>query len=382
MSDTSHPHPDTLFRPPAGYLDAVGGQPSADPVHTSMTAALERAWSDPARLHHPGRTAGAILDASRASLAGYLGVRPADVYLAGSAAEGLAMVIGGVTRARLAAGCRPRIVHTAVESFAVMGACAAITGAEVIVVDVTATGAVDPATLESALTADTALACVQAANAEIGTRQPLAAIHALCQERGVPLVVDAAQVIGHDPVPTAWDVLVCAGRDWGGVPGAAVVAVRPGVRWDPPLAPDRGWLGGFPNIPAAAACGSALELLAPHVESMARDHRDLIAKLRDALPERIPGLVVLGDPDDRLPHIVTMVLESGVGEEVVIALGKRGISIASGSACTADAARASHVVEALGYRGLASIRVSLPFGCTAQTIDDFADALCEVVSPD
>jgi cysteine desulfurase len=114
---------------------------------------------------------------------------------------------------------------------------------------------------------------------------------------------------------------------------------------------------------------------------MARDHRDLIAKLRDALPERIPGLVVLGDPDDRLPHIVTMVLESGVGEEVVIALGKRGISIASGSACTADAARASHVVEALGYRGLASIRVSLPFGCTAQTVDDFADALCEVVSP-
>ncbi len=291
------------------------------------------------------------------------------------------MVIGGVTRSRVSAGCRPRLVHTSVESFAVIGACVMIPDAENVVVDVTATGAVDPEALGSALTPDTALVCVQAANAEIGTRQPLDAVHALCETRGIPLVVDAAQAIGHGPIPTSWDVLVCAGRDWGGVPGAAVVAVRPGVRWNPPLAPDRGWLGGFPNIPAAAASGTALEVLAPHVESMAREQHALIATLRDSLPQRIPGLIVLGDPDDRLPHILTMVLESGVGEEVVIALGRRGISIASGSACTADAARASHVVEALGHRGLASIRISLPFGCTAQTVHDFADALCEVVTP-
>lgn len=380
MSDTSHPGSDPLFRPPAGYLDAIGGQPATDSVRASMTAALDRAWSDPARLHHPGRTAGAILDASRASLAGYLGVRPADVYLAGSAAEGLAMVIGGVSRARVSAGYRSRIVHTSVESFAVMGACAMIPDAEIVVVDVTATGAVDLEALESALTSETALACVQAANAEIGTRQPLGAVHALCQTRGIPLVVDAAQVIGRGPMPTAWDVLVCAGRDWGGVPGAAVVAVRPGIRWNPPLAPDRGWLGGFPDIPAAAACATALEVLAPHVDAMAREQSALVANLRTSLPQRIPGLVVLGDPDNRLPHILTMVLESGVGEEVVIALGRRGISIASGSACTADAARASHVVEALGYRGLASIRISLPFGCTAQTVDEFADALFEIVT--
>lgn len=382
MSGTSHPRPDALFRPPDGYLDAVGGQPVAAPVQAAFSAALERAWSDPARLHHPGRTAGAILDASRASIAGYLGVRAADVYLAGSAAEGLAMVVGGVARSRIASGSRSRIVHSAVESFAVMGACAAIPDSEVVVVDVTASGAIDPRALAAALTDDTALVCLQGANSEIGTRQPLADVHALCQERGIPLIVDAAQSLGHAPVPTSWDVLVCAGRDWGGVPGAAIVAVRPGIRWDPPLAPDRGWLGGFPNIPAAAACATALDLLAPHVEAMAQEHHALTATLRDSLPDRIPGLIVLGDPDDRLPHIVTMVLESGVGEEVVIALGQRGISIASGSACTADAARASHVVEALGYRGLASIRVSLPFGCTAQTVDDFVDALCEIVTPD
>jgi len=381
MSDTSHPGSDTLFRPPAGYLDAIGGQPATDPVRASMTAALDRAWSDPARLHHPGRTAGAILDASRASLAGYLGLRPADLYLAGSAAEGLAMVIGGVTRSRVAAGCGPRLVHTSVESFAVIGACAMTPDAEIVVVDVTSTGAVDPDVLGAALTPDTALVCVQAANAEIGTRQPLDGVHSRCQAMGIPLVVDAAQVIGRGPVPTAWDVLVCAGRDWGGVPGAAFVAVRPGIRWTPPLAPDRGWLGGFPDIPAAAACAAALEVLAPHVGSMAQEQHALVATLRESLPQRIPGLVVLGDPHERLPHILTMVLESGVGEEVVIALGRRGISIASGSACTADAARASHVVEALGYRGLASIRISLPFGCTAQTVEEFADALCEVVTP-
>lgn len=379
MSDTSHPAGEA-FHPPAGYLDAIGGQPCTVAVLAAWTAGAERAWSDPARLHHAGRTAGAILDAARASIAGYLGVRPADVYFAASAAEGMAMVVGGVARARIAAGATARLVHTSVESFAVMGACAQVPGAEIVVVDVTDTGAVDPSTVAAAVTPDTALVCVQAANAEVGTRQPLAEIHTLCQAAGIPLIVDAAQVIARDPVPTAWDVLVCAGRDWGGVPGAAFVAVRPGIRWDPPLAPDRGWLGGFPNVPAAAACARALELIAPIAESMAAAQRTLIAGLRSSLPAHIPGLVVLGDPDDRLPHILTVVLTSGVGEEVVIALGKRGISIASGSACTADAARASHVVEALGHRGLASIRISLPYGCTPQTVDDFATALREVVT--
>lgn len=382
MSDTSHPLSDGLFQPPAGYLDAIAGQPVPGPVQAALAAGVERAWSDPARLHHAGRTSGAILDASRAAIATHLGVRAADVFLAGSAAEGLAMVIGGVTRARVAAGCLPRLVHSSVESFAVMGACGMVPGAEVVMVDVTGTGAVDSRSFADALTPDTAVACLQAANAEVGTRQPLAAVHEACRALGVPLVVDAAQVIGRDPVPTEWDVLVCAGRDWGGVAGAAFVAVRPGVRWDPPLAPDRGWLGGFPNIPAAAACASALDLVAPRAEDMAAEQRAQIASLRDELPRRIPGLVVLGDAEDRLPHILTLVLASGVGEEVVVALGKRGIAIASGSACTADAARASHVVEALGHRGLASIRVSLPYGCAQASVDAFATALCEVVTSD
>ena len=81
--------------------------------------------------------------------------------------------------------------------------------------------------------------------------------HALAgAAEGIPLVVDATAGMGL-AIPENWDLLIAAGRDWGAPAGAAFVAVRPNVRWNPPLAPDRGWLGGFPNVPAAAAAVAA-----------------------------------------------------------------------------------------------------------------------------
>ena len=79
-----HPFPEPAPRPPTGYLDAVAGQPLLPAARQAWLAAAELAWSDPARLHHEGRRAGMVLDAARASVAGYLGVRPEEVFFTSS----------------------------------------------------------------------------------------------------------------------------------------------------------------------------------------------------------------------------------------------------------------------------------------------------------
>ena len=354
--------------PPEGYLDAVGGQPLLPSAQAAWSSAQAQAWADPARLHHRGRRAGMVLDAARASIAAGLGVRPAEVFWASSAAAATAAALTGLRAARHRVG--DRVVASAVESMAVLGVVP-----EAVTVPVDPVGRIDLAAWRAALEEPTAVACLQAANVEVGTRQPLAQARAAARAHQVPLLVDATQVIGHDPVPTQWDILVAAARDWGGPAGAAILVVRPYVRWVPPLAPDRGWVGGFPDIPAAAAAATALETLASVQSDEADRHRQIVARLRDDLPRLIDGLDVAGDPHDRLPHILTFTLTGVTGEAVVTELDRRDIAVASGSACAADNRMPSHVLAAMGLTADASVRVSLPYGVTASTIARLVDAL-------
>ncbi|MDA2986776.1 MAG: aminotransferase class V-fold PLP-dependent enzyme, partial [Actinomycetota bacterium] len=211
-------------------------------------------------------------------------------------------------------------------------------------------------------------------------RQPLAEVHALAQNAGVPLLVHAVQVIGRGSTPQDWDVLAASARDWGGPAGVGVLAVRSALRWTPEENPDRGWVSGFPDIPGAASAATALESVLPRSEPEAERAFALTSRIRSELPALAEGIMVVGDPVDRLPHIVTFTCAGVTGEVVVDELSRRGISVASGSACTSDVRMPSQVLEAMGVRSDASIRVSLPFACTEATVDQFLTAFPDALA--
>jgi cysteine desulfurase len=364
--------PDPAPQPPDGYLDAVGGQPLLPAARAAWIAAVDQAWADPARLHHGGRRSGIVLDAARASIASSLGIRPDDVYFTSSGPTAIAIAIAGLVQAR--GDASRRVVASAVESLAVLEP-ASRTSDEVELVPVNDRGRLELDAFQHALDRPAALACVQAANAEVGTRQPLEEAAALAAARRVPLLVHAVQVIGRDPVPTHWDVLAASARDWGGPAGVGVLAVRPTLRWVPDASPDRGWVGGFPDIAAAASAATALEYLAPHREAESARLRVLVERIRREVPLLVPDLVVAGEDVDRLPHIVTFTCDQVAGEALVTELDRRGFSVASGSACTADARQSSQVIAAMGVSSRSSIRVSLPLNCTVGTVEGFLAAL-------
>ena len=367
---TPGPLPEPQPEPPFGYLDAVGGQPLLPVALPAWQAATAQAWSDPARLHHAGRRAGLVLDAARASIAASLGIRPAEVFFTSSGPTSVGIAIQGL----LDAGSERRVIASAVESLAVLSP-ARRWASSLDLVPVSGTGQLDIGAFDSALAAPAGLACVQAANGEVGTRQPTAAARALAQAHGVPLLVHAVQVIGRGAVPQDWDVLCASARDWGGPAGVGILAVRPAVRWRPDENPDRGWVGGFPDIAGAAAAATALEYLQPNAEAEARRQFDLTARIRAELPACATGIAVTGEPVDRLPHVVTFTCTGVTGEVLVQELDRRGISVASGSACTSDTRMPSQVLEAMGIAGEASERVSLPYGVTDATVDAFLAAL-------
>ena len=94
----------------------------------------------------------------------------------------------------------------------------------------------------------------------------------------------------------------------------------------------------------------------------------------------IPDVEVVGDPDARLPHLVTFSCLYVDGEALVLGLDRRGYGVASGSACTASTLQPSHVLAAMGVLTHGNVRVSLARDTTAEQVEAFCAVLPTVVA--
>jgi cysteine desulfurase len=358
------------------YLDAAAGAPLHPVAREALLAALDDGWADPARLYGAGRRARLLLDAARESVAAALGARPDEVSFTANATQALhAAVLGTLAGNRRAT----TIVHSAVEHSAVLHAAALAPSAVSVAVD--ATARVDAAAfIEAGSAPGVAAAALQAANHEVGTAQPVAAVAAALD--GVPLIVDATQTIGHAPLPAGWAVLAGDARTWGG-PTVGILAVRTGTRWRSPYPEDEreaGRVPGLPDLPAIIAAAAALHTVSATATTEAARHRELVNRIRSAVPELVPDVEILGDPVDRLPHIVTFSCLYVDGESLLQRLDRRGFAVSSGSSCTSSTLEPSHVLVAMGALTSGNVRVSLHHATTAADVDDFLAVLPSAVA--
>jgi cysteine desulfurase len=85
----------------------------------------------------------------------------------------------------------------------------------------------------------------------------------------------------------------------------------------------------------------------------------------------LPGVDVLGDPHERLPHVVTFSCLYVDGEVLLGELDSRGFAVGSGSACVSGTLEPSRVLAAVGALTHGNVRVALHTGVSAQDIDRF-----------
>ena len=358
-------------------FDSASGLPLHPVAREALLAALEDGWADPARLYASSRRARQLLDGARAAIAACVGARPDEVSFTANGTAAVYEGIRGVAAGRARVG--RHVVHSAVEHSAALHACAEL---DASAVPVQRTGAVQADEFAAALREDTALACLIAASHEVGTVQPVASVAAACAERGVPLLVDAAQVVGRAPVPSGWSVLTASARKWGGPGGVGLLAVRTGVRFRPSWPEDEHELGRSPgSVPLPLVVAAAAGLQAALAEADAEDTRlrALVDRIRASVA-LIPDVEVVGDPVNRLPHLVTFSCLYVHGEQLVRALDAEGFEVSSGSSCTSSALTPSHVLVAMGVLTHGNCRVSLSRDTTAEHVDRFLHVLPEVVA--
>jgi cysteine desulfurase len=367
------------------FLDAASGEPMDPVAREAYLAALDDGWADADRLYREGRRTRLLLDAAREAVAQIIGARPDETAFTTSGTAALHLGVGAIAQGRSRAG--RRIVTSSVEHSAVLHAAefaAARFDGEHVVVPVDKLGRLDPDRFASALAAGgTALACVQYANHEVGTIQPIERVWELCADSGVPLLVDAAAALGHVAPPRYWSALIGSAHKWGGPAGVGILAVRKGTRFAaawPEDERERGRAPGPVNVPAVLAAAAALRAREAEREAVSARHRELVARIRSEVRRTIPDVEVVGEPERRLPHIVTFSCLYASGEALLLGLDHAGFSVSSGSSCTASTLTPSHVLEAMGVLSQGNIRVSLPWRITAEDVERFLAALPAVVA--
>ena len=400
MSSLSGSSAGTWRQPPAGrasppptvrnvaYFDAASAEPLHPSAREALLAGLEDGWADPARLHREGRRARLLLDQARESVAAELGCRADELSFTSSGTQAVHLAVLGAVQARQSAARGPgHLVASAVEHSAVLNAAgwlARVTGAMVSITGVDSLGRADLAEFGAAIAAQrTLLACLQSANHEVGTLQPVTEAAAACRQYHVPLLVDAGASAGRMPVPAGWSLLTASARKWGGPAGVGVLAIRRDARWREPFPADdreNRRVPGFPNVPEVLAAAASLTAMGQERGRLDAALRALTDRIRAAVPELVPDSVVHGDPELRLPHLVTFSCLYVDGETLVTELDRAGFSVSSGSACVADTRQPSHVLAAMGALTHGNVRVSLPRTATAESVRQFMEVLPPIVA--
>lgn len=369
------------------YLDAAASTPIAPQALEAMFEALGHA-GNPGAAHAAGCKAAAAVDRARGEVAELLRVGAASVVFTGSATEANNLALRGLR----ADGARTGLVTTAAEHPSVLATVDELgNGRPTTTVPVTSSGLVDLNALSDAITGDTALMSIHAANNETGVIQHLEQVVALAHEHGALVHADASQLMawGQAPLLDECDLVTISSHKMHGPQGAAALIVKASAR--DALVPqvtgggqERGLRSGTANVAAIAGFGAAAHLALETGAAAAKETQALREELLEGLALRIPDVREHGAAvDRRLPGILNVAVGTAQPESVESeALLARipELAASTGSACHSGAPGPSPVLLAMGvpeWEAARSIRLSLSRYTTADDVSRAIAALSD-----
>lgn len=366
------------------YLDNAATTRTDPKVLETMLPYFVEYYGNPAAIYTLAGESGKAVAKARTQVAELIHAKREEIYFTGSGSEADNWAIKAVADAYEKEGCH--IITTKIEHHAVLHTCEYLQkkGCEVTYVDADSEGYVSPEEIRKAIRPNTRLISVMAANNEIGSIQPLREIGEIAKEHRILFHTDAVQAFGHIPLNVEElqvDMLSASGHKLHGPKGVGILYLRRNVKIGSFIhggAQERHRRAGTHNVPAIVGMGMAAQLAGErmeesmHKESMLRDY--LIEKI---LAE-VPGAVLTGGREKRLPNNVSFCFEKIEGESLLILLNQKGICASGGSACSTGAVDPSHVLEAIGVdKELAkgALRLTVSSDTTKDELDETVEAI-------
>ena len=319
-----------------------------------MAPFLDGVFGNPSGMHAVSRRAKNALEDARERAAAVLGAaHPLDIVFTSGGTESDNLAVAGVA---LAGGRRGGVVTTAVEHEAVLetGRFLARLGCPVTVAAVDRFGVVDPQAIAAAITAETALVSVMAANNETGVVQPIGAVVAAVAGRGVLVHTDAVQAVVSRDVALdtlGVDLITVASHKLGGPTGVGILALRSGIDLEPVIhggGQELGRRSGTHNVAGIVGAVAALEAAAIDRKRFVADVAEARHRFESRLARDIPDVVFTVGGADRLVQHSHWRVPGIDAETLLVRLDGIGVAASAGSACHSGAMSPSHVLTAMG----------------------------------
>ena len=359
------------------YMDNAATTAVSPVVLEKMLPYFTEVYGNASSIHSTGRDARKALEDARRRVAAVLNCKPNELYFTSGGSESDNWAIKGVAFANRKRG--NHIITSSIEHHAVLHTCQWLEkqGFTVTYLPVDEFGRVSVKDLEAAITDQTILISIMAANNEIGTLQPIKEIGKIAKQHKIYFHTDAVQAVGAIPIDVqdiGCDMLSLSAHKFHGPKGIGALYIRQGTRIDQFMhggAQERGKRATTENIPGIIGLATAIELATENLEEKSAR----ICSLRDQLIDnltKLPYVRLNGHRTERLPNNVNISVRFVEGEALLLRLDLAGIAASSGSACTSGSLDPSHVLLAIGLPheiAHGSLRLSLSDTTKQEDID-------------
>jgi len=367
------------------YLDYQATTPMDPRVLEAMMPYFTYKFGNPhSRSHSYGWEAEEGVEKARGQVAKLIGADEKEVIFTSGATESNNLAIRGV--AEFYKDRKNHIVTTVTEHKCVLDTCRHLEqqGFDVTYLPVQKNGLIDLDVLRAAVTDKTVVVSIMAVNNEIGVIQPLAEIGKICREKKAFFHTDAAQAAGKIPLDVEAmniDLMSISGHKIYGPKGIGALYVRrkPRVRLVPLIVgggQERGFRSGTLPTPLCVGLGEAAEIAMKEMDAESKRLAKLQARMLKGLNAKLTDIHVNGDLEHRIPGNLNIGFAYVEGESLM--MGIKGLSVASGSACTSASLEPSYVLRALGVEedmAHTSWRIGLGRFMTEQEVDTAVDEL-------
>ena len=331
--------------------------------------------------HAMGIEAREAVEAARQRVAQAVGATPREIVFTSGATESINLaMVGAVSRQSMKQCVVHETEHAAVLDVAdqLERQGLSVCRLPVATKESKAPGALDLDRLDEIVSSGPALVSVMFANNEIGLVHPISDIADIVHAHGALLHVDCAQAIGNcslNVTALGADLASFSAHKCHGPKGVGALYVRRQqriIRIDPQVfggGQERGIRSGTLNVPGIVGMGRACELAGERRDSVIKQMAALRTTLWNRLLEHIPDIRLNGPPIDsesRLPNNLNILIPGIDGASLLAELSRTGVAASSGSACSSEQPRPSHVLRALGLSE-EEARQSIRFGVSRMT---------------
>jgi len=368
------------------YLDHASSSPIRSSVLKLYTQTLSEI-GNPSSVHSFGQKSRQILETAREQIASAIKCDRNEVIFTSGGTESDNLAVKGLYwHARGIDPNRNVIISAAAEHHAVLDALTWLSssqGAEIYFVPSDDQGILDIAELERMLeqrSEQVAFISLMWANNEIGVIHPIREITELAEKYKIPVHSDAIAALGHVPIDFAASGLAAmtiTGHKLGGPVGSGALILRRSQKITPVVhggGQERNLRSGTPDSAAAAALALTISEAVTDEQALAKKHHGFSSRVIAGVRGVASDVIVSAEHAPRLPNNVHFRFPECLGDSLLFLLDVEGVSISTGSACTAGVSGPSHVVLSLGAdsdEAMGTMRITFGHSTTDEDIDAF-----------